>query len=102
MEKNVHQELVPDLFSILVNNPKQPLHARDSFKNKMSWKRITKMPFKSWLYFFLSNPVLFNGQDFEKQKGPWTSDQLLLRLQNKFRKTPLLVMYYLTKFDDVI
>ena len=36
MEKNVHQELVPDLFSILVNNPKQPLHARDSFKNKMS------------------------------------------------------------------
>ena len=36
MEKNVHQELVPDLFSILVNNPKQSLHARDSFKNKMS------------------------------------------------------------------
>ena len=29
------------------------------------------------------------------------SAQSLFRLQNKFRKIPLLVMYYLTKFDDV-
>ena len=29
-------------------------------------------------------------------------DQFLLRLQNKFRKIPLLVMYYLTKFGSVI
>ena len=36
------------------------------------------------------------------QKGPGTSDQSLFRLRNKFRKTPLLIMYYLTKFDDVI
>ena len=36
----------------------------------------------------------------EKQKGPVTSDQLLFRLQNKFRKIPLLVMHYLIKFDD--
>ena len=34
--------------------------------------------------------------------GPGTSDQSLFRLQNKFRKVPFLVMYYLTKFDDVI
>ena len=52
--------------------------------------------------FFLSNPVPFNRQNYQKQKGPGTSDQSLFRLQNKFRKTPLLVMYYLTKFDDVI
>ena len=51
---------------------------------------------------FLSNPVPFNRQNYQKQKGPGTSDQSLFRLQNKFRKTPLLVMYYLTKFDDVI
>ena len=51
--------------------------------------------------FFLSNPVPFNGQNYQKQKGPRTSEQLLFRLQNKFRKTPLLVMYYLPKFDDV-
>ena len=27
----VHQKLVPDPFFILVNNPKQPLHVRNSF-----------------------------------------------------------------------
>ena len=52
--------------------------------------------------FFLLNPVPFNGQNYQKQKGPGTIDQSLFRLRNKFRKTPLLVMYYLTKFDDVI
>ena len=52
--------------------------------------------------FFLSNPVPFNRQNYQKQKGPGTSDKSLLRLRNKFRKTPLLVMYYMTKFDDVI
>ena len=52
--------------------------------------------------FFLSNPVPFNRQNYQKQKGPGTSDQSLFRLRNKFRKIPLLVMYYLTKFDDVI
>ena len=29
--ENVHQKLAPDLFLILLNNPKQPLHARNSF-----------------------------------------------------------------------
>ena len=36
------------------------------------------------------------------RKGPGTCDQSLLRLQNKFRKVLLLVMYYLTEFDDII
>ena len=54
--------------------------------------------------FFLSNPVPFNGQNkkYEKQKRLGIRDQLFFRLQNKFRKLPLLVMYYLTKFDYVI
>ena len=51
--------------------------------------------------FFLLSPVPFNRQNYQKQKGPGTSDQLLFRLRNKFRKISLLVMYYLTKFDDV-
>ena len=29
------QKLVPDLFIILVNNPKQPLHARNYFKSRI-------------------------------------------------------------------
>ena len=52
--------------------------------------------------FFLLNPVPFKGQDYEKQKGPGASDQWLVRLQNKFKKIPFLVMHYLNKFDDVI
>ena len=57
---------------------------------------------KKLTIFFLSNPVPFNGQSYQKQKGPGTSNQSLFRLQNKFRKIPLLVIYYLTKFDDII
>ena len=52
--------------------------------------------------FFLSNPVPFNGQSYQKQKGSRTSDQLLFRLQNKFKKIPFFVMYYLTKFDGIM
>ena len=52
--------------------------------------------------FFLSNPVPFNRQNNQKQKGRGTSDQSLFWLQIKFRKVTLLVMYYLTMFDDVI
>ena len=48
------------------------------------------------------NFIPFNSQNYEKQKGPGTSDQSVFRLRNKFRKIPLLVMYYLTKFYDVI
>ena len=52
--------------------------------------------------FVLSNAVPFNRQNYQKQKGRGTSDQSLFRLQNKFRKIPLFVIYYLTKFDDVM
>ena len=34
--------------------------------------------------------------------GPGTSDQSLFRLQIKFKKIPILMSYYLTKFDEVI
>ena len=57
---------------------------------------------KKLTLFFLSNPVPFNGQSYQKQKGSGTSDQSIFRLPNNFRKIPLLVIYYLTKFDDVI
>ena len=59
-------------------------------------------PLKKLTLIFLSNPVPFNGQSYNKQKGPGTSDQSLFRLQNKFTKISLLVIYYLTKFDGVI
>ena len=33
--ENGNQKLVPEPFFILVNNLKQPLHARNSFENKI-------------------------------------------------------------------
>ena len=57
--------------------------------------------FKKFISFFLSNSVSFIGQSYLKQKRSGTSDQLLFRLLNKFRKIPLLAIYYLTKFDDI-
>ena len=58
--------------------------------------------FKKLTLFILSSPVPFNGQSYQKQYGPGTSDQSLLRLQKKFSKIPLLVIYYLIKFDDTM
>ena len=48
---NVHQKLVPDPFLILLNNPKQPLQSRNSFKNKIFWQRIIKKSLKSQVIF---------------------------------------------------
>ena len=64
-------------------------------------RRLSKS-LKKVTSFFLSKPVPFNRRNYQKQKGPGISDQLLFRLQNKFRKIPLIVMYYLTKFDEII
>ena len=58
--------------------------------------------FKKLTLFFLLNPVPFNGQSYQKQKGSGTSAQSLSRSQHKFRKIILFVVYYLTKFDDVM
>ena len=53
-------------------------------------------------FIFSFEPSPFNGQSYQKQKGPGTSDQSLFRLQNKFTKISLSVKYYLAKFDGVI
>ena len=65
-------------------------------------KEDYQKPLKKLTLFFLLSPVSFNRQCYQKQKGPGTSDQSLFRLRNKFTKTSLLVIYYLTKFDGVI
>ena len=44
-------------------------------------KKYCQKPLKKLTLFFLSNSVPFDGQSYEKQKGPGVSDQLLLRLQ---------------------
>ena len=49
MEKSMQKigNIVPDAFLILVNSPKQPMHARNSFENKIFGKKIIKKPLKS-------------------------------------------------------
>ena len=50
----------------------QELKKTRHFERRLS-KRLKKLTL-----FFLLKPVPFNEQDYEKQKGPGTSDQLTL------------------------
>ena len=95
----MHQKLVPDPFLILWHKLKQALQARN-FEDIL--KDDYQKTLKKLTVFFLSNPVPFNEQSYQKQKASGTSDQSLFWLQNKFRKIPLFIIYYLTKCDDVM
>ena len=53
-----------------------------------------------FIFSFEPSPSLW--KIYLKQNGPGTSDQLLFRLETEFRKIPLLVIFYRTKFDDII
>ena len=97
----MYQKLAPDPFLILLNDPKQPLHARNYFLKDIlkedyqkAWKKLT--------LFFLLNLFSFNRQNYQKQKWYGTSDQSLFKLQKKFKNIPLFVIYYPAKFDGVM
>ena len=96
----MQRKLVPDLFIIMV--PKTAIAYTKLFQKQDIWNEDYQKALKRVTSFFLPNPVPFNRKNYQKQNGPGTSDQPLFRLRNKFRKIPLLVTYYLTKFDDVI
>ena len=70
---------------ILLNNPKQPLHERNYFNNNIFWNRIIKKP-KIINLFLLSNPIPFNGQDYEKQKECRTSNPSLPQVTKQVQK----------------
>ena len=78
-----------------------------SWEGKKTWQRILIEDYQKALkgnyfklvklnFIFSFEPNPFNEEDHKKQKRPETSDQSLIRLQNKFRKIPWLVIYYLT------
>ena len=79
----MHQNLVPDPFLIFVNNAKQPLHARNYFKNKIFWNRMAKRPKK---VNFIVSPIPHNGKDYETQKGHETSDKTVLQVTKQVQK----------------
>ena len=68
--ENVYQKLVSDPFSILINNPKQPLHARNSFRKRYFERGLSKS-LEKLKFIFLSNPVPFKEQKLSKIKGAW-------------------------------
>ena len=76
----MHPKLARDPFLILLNNPKQPLLARNSFLNKGILKEDYQKASKKLSLVFLSKPVPFNGQSYKTQNGCRTSDQSLFRL----------------------
>ena len=45
--ENVYHKLAPDPFLILLNNPKQSLHANNYYKNRVFGKSIIKKPLKN-------------------------------------------------------
>ena len=78
----MQQKLVPDLFIISVNNPKQPLNARKSLKEDIL-KVDYQKALKKITLFSPSNPVPFNRQNYQKQKGRGTSDQSLFKTSSE-------------------
>ena len=52
------------------------------------FERHYQKAFKKLTLFFLSNPVPFDGQNYEKQNEPATSDRLLFMFHNKSRTIP--------------
>ena len=67
--ENLQQKLVPDLFTVFVNNPNQPLNARNYFKSNILQVDYPKA-LKKVTSFFLPKPVPFNRQNYQK-KGAW-------------------------------
>ena len=77
------------------------MRARNSFENKIVWKRIIKKALKNWLDFFLCTQSLFMDNVMIK-KGSGNIDQSFFGLQNMSRKIPFLVIYRLGNFDDLM
>ena len=75
--RKYEQKADSDPCLILVNSPKQPMHARNSIQNKIFWKRINKKPFKKLTWLFPLYPAALYWPDYEKQVGPGFSYQSL-------------------------
>ena len=68
--ENVHQTLVPEPLLILVNNPKQPLHARNYFKRKIFERGLSKT-LKKVNFIFSSEPSSFRRTKLSKTNEAW-------------------------------
>ena len=85
----------------MANNPKQPLHSEILLKMRYFEKALSKA-LKKLTFFFLSKPVLFNGQSYQKQRGSETSAHSLSRSRNKFVKIILFVIILILLLSDKV
>ena len=53
-------------------------------------------------FFFLSNPVSFNGQNYQNQKGPGTSDHSFFQVTKWVQKNSFISSILPDQVDDVI
>ena len=74
----------------------QEIHLRITY-----FERGLSKTFKKFSFDFRTQSLLME-KAIKNKKGLGASDQLLLRLGNKFKNLSLLVMYYQTKFHPVI
>ena len=86
----MHQNLVPDHFLILASNPKQLLHARNSFKNKIFWRGLSKsfdIPFSNPQYFIFSFELIpFYWTKLSKTKELWNSWPVAIQVMKQVQK----------------
>ena len=64
----MHQNLVPDPFLILINNPKHPLHARNSLRVRY-FERGLSNSFKKVYFIFSFKPSPFKNKIMKKTRG---------------------------------
>ena len=98
MQKMCTQKLFPDFILFSISPPKQPLHAKSSFKKIVYFERGLSKSLKTVNFIFFWNPGPFTGISYQKQKGLGTNDQVTKQVHKSF----LLVIYHLTKFDGII
>ena len=65
--------------------PKTAIACKKFFEKQNISKEDYQKALKRVTLFFLSNPVPFNGQNYQKHKGSGTSDQSLFRLRYKLK-----------------
>ena len=76
----MNQELSPRPFFNFGKEPKIAIACKKFFQKKIFLKNNCQKAREKLTLVFLLNPVHFNGQDYEKQKGYGTGDQSLFRL----------------------
>ena len=96
------QKPVRDLFLIFVKNPNNHSTQEIILKIRHFEKGLSKNHKKVNSIFFFSTQSFLMDKGMKNKRGLELVNSHFFRLQKIFRKIPSLVIYCLTKFDDVI